>query len=128
MSFIPISELPRPRRRLTELMWKSANSEINTDSDVSSHSKTWFLKFFRSPLKVEKASDRLLLTLAINKLDETKKDQVVPTGATEVDECDVIFRSVGYKGRRIFMDLPFDERTGVIPNQQGKVENGTFVV
>jgi ferredoxin--NADP+ reductase len=113
---------------LTELMWKSALGNDSASVDSSDTTKSWFLKFLRSPLKIEKLSDKLHLTLSINQFDPNKKDRVIPTGQTELDVCDVVFRSVGYKGRRIFDDLPFDERSGVIPNVNGKVEPGKVFV
>jgi len=39
--------------------------------------------------------------------------------------CDILFRSVGYKGVAI-RGLPFDQSEGVVPNQNGRItENGT---
>lgn len=74
---------------------------------------------------VERHGDKLHLTLEINEFDPANKERVVGTGKTEVNICDIVFRSVGYKGRRIFDELPFDENTGIIPNVGGKIENGT---
>jgi ferredoxin/flavodoxin---NADP+ reductase len=42
------------------------------------------------------------------------------TDATEVIECGIVFRSIGYKGIPL-EGLPFDERRGVIPNEGGRI-------
>ncbi|HEX4680325.1 MAG TPA: FAD-dependent oxidoreductase [Gaiellaceae bacterium] len=44
-----------------------------------------------------------------------------PTGETEVIPAGLVLRSVGYKGVAL-PDVPFDERSGTIPNDRGRVE------
>lgn len=81
----------------------------------------------RSPKKVERVGDKLHLTLEMNQFESGEnKEKVVGTGQTEIDICDVVFRSVGYRGKMIFEELPFDEQTGIIPNVGGKIEDGRF--
>jgi len=46
-----------------------------------------------------------------------------PTEEREVIPCGIVFRSVGYLGVPL-PGLPFDERRGTIPNDQGRVLNG----
>lgn len=104
-------------------MWKSALAAQNPPAE-GTYSKSWYLKFMRSPLKIEKVGIKLHLSLGLNQFDPKNPEKVIPTGQTEVDQTDVVFRSVGYKGRRIFTELPFNETTGVIPNVGGKVEDG----
>jgi ferredoxin--NADP+ reductase len=43
-----------------------------------------------------------------------------PTGETEVIPCGLVLRSVGYKGVPL-PGVPFDERSGTIPNDGGRV-------
>ena len=43
-----------------------------------------------------------------------------PTGETETIECGIVLRSVGYKGVPL-AGVPFDEATGTIPNDRGRV-------
>jgi ferredoxin--NADP+ reductase len=43
-----------------------------------------------------------------------------PTGETEVIPCGLVLRSVGYKGVAL-PGVPFDERSGTIPNDRGRV-------
>ena len=46
--------------------------------------------------------------------------RAVGTGETEVVECGLVLRSIGYRGEPL-PDVPFDERRGVIPNRAGRV-------
>nr|WP_246284083.1 FAD-dependent oxidoreductase [Nocardioides perillae] len=49
-----------------------------------------------------------------------------PTGATEVLETGLVVRSVGYRGRPV-AGLPFDEATGTVPHERGRVRPGQYV-
>jgi ferredoxin--NADP+ reductase len=42
------------------------------------------------------------------------------TGREELIDCSLVFRAIGYTGVPL-PELPFDERRGVIPNEQGRV-------
>ncbi len=46
-----------------------------------------------------------------------------PTGESEVIPCGLVLRSVGYKGVPL-PGVPFDERSGTIPNDRGRVVGG----
>lgn len=48
------------------------------------------------------------------------------TGETEVLETGLVLRAVGYHGLPI-KDLPYDEKSGVVPNQGGRVRPGVYV-
>lgn len=52
--------------------------------------------------------------------------RVQGTGEFELIETGVVLRSVGYRGRPI-PDLPFDEVTGTVPHEGGRVEPGVYV-
>jgi hypothetical protein len=100
-------------------------ASASTSSNSQGLKKSWFLKFMRSPIKIEKSQDdKLHLCLEVNKFEPGSKEKIVGTGKTEIDVCDVVFRSVGYKGKRIFAELPFNEETGIIPNVGGKIQDG----
>jgi ferredoxin--NADP+ reductase len=47
----------------------------------------------------------------------------VPTGETETIPCGLVFRSIGYHGIPL-PGVPFDERTGTIPNDGGRILDG----
>ncbi|MSR01362.1 MAG: NADP oxidoreductase [Gemmatimonadetes bacterium] len=49
-----------------------------------------------------------------------------PTGESETIPVGLVFRSVGYRGTAI-PGLPFDEKTGTVPNQGGRVSEGLYV-
>jgi ferredoxin--NADP+ reductase len=46
-----------------------------------------------------------------------------PTEHLEEIPCTIVFRSIGYRGIRL-PDLPFDERTGTVPNEDGRIIGG----
>ena len=121
-----IPELPRPKKRLTELLYKTAQNPPAESG--SSSGKYCRIKFLRSPLSIEPAAGgkRLQMTFGINELDP-QSERVRGSGQTEVEICDVVFRSVGYKGRRLFTEVPFDEDKGIIPNNNGKVQPGKII-
>jgi ferredoxin--NADP+ reductase len=45
------------------------------------------------------------------------------TSETETIDCGLVFRSIGYRGLPL-AELPFDERSGVIPNDRGRILDG----
>jgi len=82
------------------------------------------LHFLKSP--VELIGDGRVggLRLEKNRLAGPPFGQwAIGTGLTEVLECGLVFRSVGYKGVPI-AGLPFDARLGLIPNREGRVTEG----
>jgi ferredoxin/flavodoxin---NADP+ reductase len=52
--------------------------------------------------------------------------RAVPTDRHETIACGLVFRSVGYRGVAL-PGVPFDEASGVIPNDRGRVEPGLYV-
>jgi ferredoxin--NADP+ reductase len=46
--------------------------------------------------------------------------RAVPTGETETLEAGLVLRAIGYRGVAL-PGVPFDERSGTIPNEQGRV-------
>jgi ferredoxin--NADP+ reductase len=47
----------------------------------------------------------------------------VPTDEKETIRCGLVFRSIGYHGIPL-PDLPFDERSGTVPNDGGRILDG----
>jgi len=82
------------------------------------------LRFFVAPQEVlGDASGRVRgLRLAKTRLARNAAGAVVaePTGETEELPCGLVFRSVGYRGVAL-PGVPFDEKTGLIPNAKGRV-------
>ncbi len=87
------------------------------------------IRFLVSPVELigNKAGEVAAIRLAKNRLVE-KNGAVtaVPTGEEETIPVDLVFRSVGYRGVEI-PGLPFDPRTGTIPNTGGRVTPGLYV-
>ncbi|HTF49641.1 MAG TPA: FAD-dependent oxidoreductase [Pseudonocardia sp.] len=80
------------------------------------------LRFQRSPVELRGGDKVEQLVLGRNVL-RTSEDGWVSahdTGEREVVDTGLVLRAVGYRGLPID-GLPFDERRGVIPNEQGKV-------
>ncbi len=85
--------------------------------------KRLHLRFLVSPLEVLGENGRVAgLRVAKNALvrDERGGLAARPTGETETLACGLVFRSVGYKGTAL-PELPFDEKSGVLPNAKGRV-------
>jgi ferredoxin/flavodoxin---NADP+ reductase len=76
------------------------------------------LRFFRSPTRILGDDHVTGIELVRNTLDENER--AVPTGETEVLDCGIVFRSVGYRGVPL-PGVPFDEARGAIPHDVGRV-------
>jgi ferredoxin/flavodoxin---NADP+ reductase len=82
------------------------------------------LKFFASPVAIH-GEDRVeRIELVRNVLDDDER--AVPTEERETLPCGLVFRSVGYRGVAL-PGVPFEERSGVIPNEGGRVAPGVYV-
>ena len=81
------------------------------------------LKFFRSPVAILGEERVEAVELARNVLDADNR--AVATDDVEVLPCGLVFRSVGYRGVPL-PDVPFDERSGTIPNEAGRIAPGLY--
>jgi ferredoxin--NADP+ reductase len=80
------------------------------------------LRFLVSPLAILGEDHVEGVEIVHNELVEEHGRIVArPTGETEVIPAGLVLRSVGYKGVAL-PGVPFDERTGTIPNDRGRVE------
>ncbi|XP_078426889.1 NADPH:adrenodoxin oxidoreductase, mitochondrial [Cetorhinus maximus] len=122
-----VKDLPRPRKRLSELMIKAAleKSPAKEAERQAAASKEWGLQFLRSPLEVIPSNDGKRVAgirLSVNKLEglgESAKS--VQTEDIEDLECGLVLSSIGYKSHPIDPSVPFDEQQGIIPNNLGRV-------
>jgi ferredoxin--NADP+ reductase len=80
------------------------------------------LRFFSSPVAVLGEERVEAIELARNELVQGR---AVQTDERETIPCGIVFRSVGYRGVAL-AGLPFDESTGTIPNEAGRVEPGVY--
>jgi ferredoxin/flavodoxin---NADP+ reductase len=79
------------------------------------------LRFLASPVAILGADRVEAIEVVRNQLvEENGRIVARPTGETETIECGIVLRSVGYKGVPL-AGVPFDETTGTIPNDHGRV-------
>ncbi|WP_420879373.1 FAD-dependent oxidoreductase [Rhodococcus sp. (in: high G+C Gram-positive bacteria)] len=80
------------------------------------------LRFLASPEELTGDGRVESIRLVRNELvaDDAGKLAARPTDRVETLETGLVLRSIGYKGLPI-TDLPFDERRGVVPNENGRV-------
>ncbi len=88
--------------------------------------KTLSLRFCVSPVAILGEERVEAVEVVRNRLVvEGGQIRAVPTDERETIPCGLVFRSVGYKGVAL-PGLPFDESSGVIPNDSGRVEPGLY--
>lgn len=104
-----LSNLPRPRKRITELMLKSLSEQAQKLG-----TRRLLPIFLRSPKLIE-ANNNLLLS--VNQLCGTN---AVATDSTELLECNLVLRSIGYKSVSLDEELNFNEAKGFVNNHDGK--------
>lgn len=120
-----VPNLARPRKRLTELMLKSVNEKHTIVDDPN----TKYFKpiFFRSPNKfiVDDKKQLSGIELTCNTLvgDSLENQKCVPTDQKEILNCNLAFRSIGYKSVKADKDLILNQ--GCIPNDKGVVEDAS---
>ncbi|KAM3859900.1 NADPH:adrenodoxin oxidoreductase, mitochondrial [Diretmus argenteus] len=119
-----LKELPRPRKRLTDLILKTA-LQIPGEKQ-SKASRSWGFRFFRSPIEVLAAPDLARVAgirLAVNRLEGSGEGaRAVPTGEVEDVACDLVISSIGYRSLPIDPRVPFDSRKAIVPNTMGRVQ------
>ena len=81
------------------------------------------LRFFQSPTEILGDGHVEAIELVRNTLDADER--AVPTEEKETLETGIVFRSVGYRGVAL-PEVPFDERTGTVPNDRGRVAPGVY--
>ena len=92
------------------------------------HHHRLVLRFLSSPVEILGEGDDGAVTgvrIVRNELDENQR--AVATGEEEVIECGLVLRSIGYRGEPL-PGVPFDERRGVILNEEGRVAPGEYAV
>jgi adrenodoxin-NADP+ reductase len=128
----------RPRKRLIEIMAKTATEENAKSQPLENDSKTLHLHFLKSPVElesepVEGESGRMIsgVKCELNQLVKNDKNVVATgTGQFESIKCSLLLKSIGYKSTPV-EGLPFDDRKGIIPNDRGRVmenEVGFFLL
>ncbi|XP_068628754.1 NADPH:adrenodoxin oxidoreductase, mitochondrial [Battus philenor] len=116
-----VNTLSRPRKRLTELMLKS----VAESSKVDNHCEKYFKPiFFRSPNKffTDRMNNVSGIELICNKLvgDNHEEQKCVPTDEKEILDCNLVFRSIGYKSVKADKDIVFN-KNGFVVNNAGRI-------
>jgi ferredoxin/flavodoxin---NADP+ reductase len=81
------------------------------------------LRFLASPVAILGEEKVEAIELVRNELVDGR---AVPTDERETIPCGIVFRSVGYRGIAL-PGVPFDESSGTVPNEGGRVEPGLYV-
>lgn len=114
-----VTKLPRPRKRITELMLKNVNASTNS----SASTKLFSPLFFRSPKHVENIGNEKRLLLTVNRLSDS--EAAIATNEHETLHTHLILRSIGYKSVNVTRSdddlLNFDADKGLVRNNQGRV-------
>jgi ferredoxin--NADP+ reductase len=77
-----------------------------------------YLRFLRSPVRLLGENGRVCA--AVVERNRIEGDRVVGTGEEETLDVGLVVRAIGYDAEPI-PGLPFDERTGTVPNEGGRV-------
>lgn len=99
------------------------------DTSPDARGRRIVFHFLQAPVRIEGDSRVQRIVLERGRLSgEPFRQEAVGTGETSALSCDLVFRSIGYRGRPI-PGVPFDESRGVIPNDAGRVVGsaGTYV-
>ena len=101
------------------------NVEILTDyahREPAGKPRRIVLRFLVSPVEILGDERVEGIRIVRNELHPDENGVLRPraTDATEELECGLVFRSIGYRGVPL-EGLPFDERSGTIPNEGGRV-------
>ena len=89
---------------------------------LGSQSRKIRARFCVSPVRIDGPDKVRSLRLEKNRLVDDGRGglKAAGTGVFEDIAVDLVFRSIGYKGIGL-KDVPFDERSGVIPNADGRM-------
>ncbi|KAL0268920.1 UNVERIFIED_CONTAM: hypothetical protein PYX00_010699 [Menopon gallinae] len=118
-----ISDLPRPRRRLTELLYKSAMECKNLGNN-----KVFDVVFKRTPVQFLGSNKVEQVEFVVNKLtgDDIESQKAVVTDEKVIMPCGLALRSIGYKGVQAEGNIPFDTGKGTALNENGKIAPGLY--
>lgn len=130
---LDLKTLPRPRRRIAELLIKAGAPKVMAGCDDWKH---FFLRFLAAPTSFNANSDSPStlesITFQANRYSDSSPLSN-PSAAVEPDlnarpdiySTKLAFRSIGYKAEPLpglaSINVPFDDRRGIIPNQFGRV-------
>ncbi|HWT95121.1 MAG TPA: FAD-dependent oxidoreductase [Solirubrobacteraceae bacterium] len=92
--------------------------------EPSGKHKKVVLRFLTSPVEILPGDDGKVGAVKVVRNRLTRDDsgalRATPTDVTETLEAGIVFRAIGYTGVAV-PGVPFDERRGLIPNEDGRV-------
>ncbi|AFR51261.1 FAD-dependent oxidoreductase [Gordonia sp. KTR9] len=91
-----------------------------------SSGKRIVLRFLASPVAIVGTERVESVTVARNRMIADDHGSMIAEQTAEVGtiETGLVLRSIGYRGRAV-ADLPFDDRSGTLPNEEGRVIDPT---
>ena len=91
---------------------------------VSGKKRRVHFLFLTSPVEISGNKKIEKITLVRNQLVKRKDGSLAPQATAEISEASagLVFRSIGYHGKAL-PDLPFDQKSGTIPNECGQVKD-----
>ncbi len=96
--------------------------------ESSGKPKKFFIHFLESPAELAGEGKLQRLVLEKNELTgEAGKQKAKGTGVKSEMNCDILFRSVGYRGTPI-EGVPFHDAWGIFPNKEGRITENDQVV
>lgn len=103
-------------------------SEFSLHSANAAGKRQVHFSFLKSPIEFIGKQRVEKIRLELNRLTGEPFNQTAQGTGTMIElEAGIVFRSIGYKGKPI-SGLPFDEKRGIIPNQEGRIVDGDSVV
>jgi ferredoxin--NADP+ reductase len=108
-------------------MTAAKNVEILRDyasREPGGHEKRIVLRFLGSPTSINGTEKVESVTIARNELvaGDDGKPRAQMTDELETLDAGLVFSAIGYRGKPL-RDVPFDEKSGLIPNEAGRVHD-----
>ena len=97
--------------------WRQRPSVNNAGGEAS---RRLHLHFYAKPVEIEKDAEGRVTAFVYERTRPDAEGGVVGTGEMRRVEVGQLYRAIGYFGSPL-PGVPFDERHGVIPNQEGQV-------
>ncbi|MFC5731218.1 MULTISPECIES: FAD-dependent oxidoreductase [Nocardioides] len=115
----PVTRAVMPDEHAMAMIKAAHISALPTEGPTD---RTVILRFLRSPVEIVGDGAVSGVRLVRNDLvpDDGRGVTAIATDDVELVECGLVFRSVGYRGRRV-EGLPFDDDRGTLPNLDGRV-------
>lgn len=120
-----VPSLPRPRKRLTELMIKNLNE---SSGNFDSSNREFAPVFLRGPKEIIGRDLVEKIRLTVNELEgqDYQTQRAKETCEVEDLKCGLVLRSIGYKSVQVDESILFDKQKGKVVNSFGKIEDNLY--